>query len=305
MRQAILRDRSIAQKGTETTLINRFLYPKFGPGQMWEEVARIVASKGGQVHLRHKVVGIAGSDKKITGVKVRNETGGEEFFAGADYVISSMPVKDLVRGFDVGVPGEVREVAEGLTYREFVTVGLLLKKLKIKNQTKIKTVNNIVPDNWIYIQERDVKLGRLQIFNNWSPYMVKDPNTVWVGLEYFCNEREQLWTKSDRQMAEFAANELARIGVINEADVLDSVVARMPKTYPGYFGTYDRFATVREFLDCFENLFLVGRNGMHRYNNQDHSMLTAITAVENIMNGVKTKDNIWAVNAEEEYHEQK
>jgi protoporphyrinogen oxidase len=216
-----------------------------------------------------------------------------------------MPIKDLVRGFEGNVPNEVCEVAEGLVYREFITVGLLLRKLKVQNRTKIHTINNIIPDNWIYIQDRDVKLGRLQVFNNWSPYMVKDPNTVWLGLEYFCNEGDELWSRSDKEMAEFAARELAKIGVIDESDVLDSVVARMPKTYPAYFGTYESLPVVKEFLDGFENLFLIGRNGMHKYNNQDHSMLTAITAVENIINGRKTKDNIWAVNTEEEYHEQK
>jgi len=305
IREMIKKDRSISQKATETSLIGRFLYPKFGPGQMWEEAAGIVESKGGQVHLRHKVVGIVGSDKKVTGVRVRNEDTGKEDFKQADYVFSSMPIKDLTRGFEGDIPAEVREVAEGLTYREFITVGLLLKKLKIKNQTKIRTINNIIPDNWIYIQEKSVKLGRVQVFNNWSPYMVKDPNTVWLGLEYFCSEGDHLWVSPDRQMAELAAKELSQIGIIDRDDVLDSVVARMPKTYPAYFGTYEKLPVVREFLDGFENLFLIGRNGMHRYNNQDHSMLTAITAVENIISGTKSKDNIWAVNTEEEYHEQK
>jgi protoporphyrinogen oxidase len=157
----------------------------------------------------------------------------------------------------------------------------------------------------VYVQESDVKLGRLQIFNNWSPYMVADPSTVWLGLEYFCQEGDELWRMPDEEFAAFAADELSRIGIIDPADVLDSKVVRIPKTYPAYFGTYDEFGCVQEFVSGIENLFLIGRNGMHKYNNTDHSMLTAMTAVDNIVGGVASKDNIWAVNTEEEYHEEK
>jgi hypothetical protein len=201
------------------------------------------------------------------------------------------------------VPANVAEVGRGLIYRDFMTVGLLLEKLKIQNETAFKTVNNIVPDNWIYIQEPDVKIGRLQIFNNWSPYLVRDPDTVWVGLEYFCNEGDELWSLPDEQFAAFAIDELAKIAIIEKADVLDSTVIRAPKAYPAYFGTYDRFDELTAFFNSLENLFLVGRNGMHKYNNQDHSMLTAMTAVDNILRGVLSKENIWQVNTEQEYHE--
>jgi protoporphyrinogen oxidase len=216
-----------------------------------------------------------------------------------------MPIKNLIAAIDEPAPQKVRRAAEGLVYRDFITAGLLLKKLKIKNETKIKTVNNIIPDNWIYVQERDVRLGRLQIFNNWSPYMVKNENTVWAGLEYFCTEGDELWSKADDEFIKFAIDELVKIGIIEKEDVLDSVMFRMPKTYPAYFGSYDELDVVRNYVDKFENLFLIGRNGLHRYNNQDHSMLTAMTAVDNIVNGIKTKDNIWAVNTEQEYHERK
>jgi protoporphyrinogen oxidase len=222
----------------------------------------------------------------------------------ADFFISTMPVKDLITSIN-DVPRKVTEVANGLIYRDFITVGLLLTKLIINNQTKFKTINNIVPDNWIYIQERDVKVGRLQIFNNWSPYMIEDDNNVWIGLEYFCNEGDTLWNMKDEEFAEFAINELEKIEIINKDDVLDCTIIRMPKTYPAYFGSYDEFNHIRDHLDKIENLFLIGRNGMHRYNNMDHSMLTAMAAVENIMHNVKTKDNIWNVNTEEEYHEEK
>jgi protoporphyrinogen oxidase len=202
------------------------------------------------------------------------------------------------------VPGSVKDVANGLVYRDFITVGLLLRKLKVSNQTKTKTENGIVPDNWIYIQEPEVKIGRLQIFNNWSPYLVKDPDTVWIGCEYFCNEGDELWSKSDSEFISFAIDELHEIAIIDKDDVLDSTLIRMKNTYPAYFGSYESFHVVRDFTDKIENLFLVGRNGMHRYNNQDHSMLTAMVAVENIISGIKTKDNVWAVNLEEEYIEE-
>ena len=299
------KDPSLNQKGTETSLIERFMYPKFGPGQMWEEVARIIRQKGGEVFLRHNVIGLNLKGNMILEVTVRDEHTGEIISTKGDFFFSTMPVKDLIRALGGGVPQEVQQVAQGLIYRDFLTVGLLLKKLKIKNETNIKTINSIIPDNWIYIQERDVKLGRVQIYNNWSPYMIKDENTVWVGLEYFCNEGDELWSKSDDDLAKFAINELAKIDIIDKDDVLDSVVIRMQKTYPAYFGSYDQFHIIRNFTDTIENLFLIGRNGMHRYNNQDHSMLAAMTSVGNIMRNEKSKENIWNINVEEEYHEKK
>jgi protoporphyrinogen oxidase len=179
-------------------------------------------------------------------------------------------------------------------------VGLLASKLAVREEdgTPLK-------DNWIYVQEPDVLLGRLQIFNNWSPWLVSNPEKVWIGLEYFCNETDPLWKFSDEEMAKLAIKEVASIGILKAEDVEDAHVVHVPKTYPAYFGSYDRFDTIREYTDGLENLFLVGRNGMHKYNNQDHSMLTAMTAVENIVNGVTTKDNIWAINTENEYHEEK
>ena len=186
-----------------------------------------------------------------------------------------------------------------------MTVGLLLKRLKLGGGTNGHDLWRQVPDNWIYVQEHEVRVGRLQIFNNWSPYMVADPETVWIGLEYFCNEGDDLWSLADDEMVAFAGEELERINVIEQGDILDAVVIRQLKAYPAYFGSYDDFGTIRDYTDGLENLFLVGRNGMHRYNNQDHSMLAAIVAVENIVAGVKTKDNIWAVNTETDYHEEK
>jgi len=297
------KDSSISQKKTETSLIKQFLYPKSGPGQMWKRVAEIIEEKGGRLYLNHAVTGIRHNNYKIKEVQIENKDTGQFIIRSADYFFSSMPVKKLIQAMNDRVPENVSKVAQGLLYRDFITVGLLLKRLKIKNDTKIKTINEIVPDQWIYIQERDVKVGRIQIFNNWSPYMVKDENTVWLGLEYFCNEFDQLWNKPDEEFAEFAIDEMVRIGIIEVNTVIDYKVVRMLNVYPAYFGSYDQFDVIRNFTDKFENLFLIGRTGMHRYNNQDHSMLTAITAVENIVNNINSKDNIWAVNTEEEYHE--
>ncbi|MCF7859011.1 MAG: NAD(P)/FAD-dependent oxidoreductase [Candidatus Cloacimonetes bacterium] len=293
----------LAQKKTETSLIEQFLYPKYGPGQLWEKVAEIITEKGGEIHLNEEVIKIVYDNKSIKSVTAIRE--GRSIEYNCDYLISTMPVKDLIMSMPDFVPKKIKEISDELVYRDFITVGLLLKKLKIKNKTKIATNNDLIPDNWIYIQEPDVRLGRLQIFNNWSPYLVKDPDNVWVGLEYFCNEGDELWLKTNKEFAAFAISEFIHIGMIDREDVLDKVVIRMPKTYPAYFGSYDRFYEIREFTDNIPNLFLVGRNGMHRYNNQDHSMLTAMEAVKNIKEGIITKANIWEVNAEQEYHENK
>lgn len=298
------KDSSIEQKKVETSLIEQFMYPKFGPGQIWEEVARIITENGGEIHFNHEAVGIKHNGENVKEIKVKDHSTSEIKTIEGDYFFSTMPVKDLINSIE-DVPSDVHEIANGLLYRDFITVGLLLEKLKIKNETKQKTINDIVPDNWIYIQERDVKLGRLQIFNNWSPYLLEDDSKSWIGLEYFCSEGDELWNASDDEFTSFAVDELAKIDIINKEDVIDNVVIRVQKTYPAYFGTYNQFNTVKSFTDKFSNLFLIGRNGMHRYNNMDHSMLTAMTAVENIIDNVKSKDNLWSINAEEEYHEEK
>ena len=251
------------------------------------------------------VVGLKQKENMILDISYFNEKTNEKGKLSGDYYLSTMPVKDLIGYMEGNVPETVMQVADGLKYRDFITVGLLVKKLKVRNDTKILTLNNIIPDNWIYVQERDVRVGRLQIFNNWSPYMVSDPDKVWIGLEYFCYEGDDLWSMEDEDFKEFAINELNKIGIIDREDVEDSTILRMQKAYPAYFNTYSQFDVVRQFTDEIENLFLVGRNGMHKYNNSDHSMLTAIAAVENIITGKKTRENIWGINTEDEYHEKK
>jgi protoporphyrinogen oxidase len=289
----------IAQKQTETSLIERFLYPKYGPGQLWEHAADLVRAGGGEIRLGVAIDRIHVDGNRVVSVEGVNEAGERSVYAG-DYFFSTMPVRDLIRGIAGGVPKEVAEVSEGLMYRDFITVGLLASKLTVAEED-----GSPLKDNWIYVQEPEVTVGRLQIFNNWSPWLVASPEKVWIGLEYFCYESDPMWKLSDEDMAKLAIEEAARIGILKAEDVEDSHVVRIPKTYPAYFGTYGRFDAIRRYTDRFENLFLVGRNGMHKYNNQDHSMLSAMTAVDNIVGGVRGKDNIWAINTEMEYHEEK
>lgn len=289
---------SLAQKRTETSLIERFLYPKFGPGQLWEHAADLVRSGGGEIHMGISIDHLQVEGSKVLAVEGVNHAGERVAFHG-DHFFSTMPVRDLIRAISADVPAEVSAVSEGLMYRDFITVGLLAKKLSVSEED-----GSPLKDNWIYVQEPDVLVGRLQIFNNWSPWLVDNKDKVWIGLEYFCNDTDPLWKLSDDEMARLAVAEIAKIGILREEDGEDAHVVRVPKTYPAYFGTYDRFDVIRSYVDRIENLFLVGRNGMHKYNNQDHSMLTAMTAVDNIVNGITAKDNIWAINTEMEYHEE-
>ena len=299
----------IRQKGTETSLIGQFLYPKFGPGQLWETVAEKVQQQGGEIHMKAKVIGVnrSADGKHVESVVV--DSGNSTETVPCDYFLSTMPVKELISAMDNGktpMPAEVKRVAEGLVYRDFITVGLLLNKLLIKNPAKPGTPESklkFVADNWIYVQESDVKLGRIQIFNNWSPYLVADPEKVWIGLEYFATEGDAMWRMPDKDFIKFAIAELDKIDVARPEDVCDSVVFHIKKAYPAYFGTYGEFDKIREYVDTIDNLFLMGRNGMHKYNNMDHSMLAAMEVVKCIRENSTDKTALWNVNSEEEYHE--
>lgn len=288
---------------TKTSLIEHFLYPRLGPGQLWEEAARRVLAAGGEIRYGMRVAGLRHEDGRVLSIIARDAAGKMAEITG-DYVISTMPVKDLVAGMEPPAPTEVASIAAALPYRDFITVGLLLRRMRANAQARSASAANMPADNWIYIQERDVRIGRLQVFNNWSPDLVANSESVWLGLEYFCQEGDDLWRMADAEMLAFAAGELEKIGMIDRADVLDGTVIRVPKTYPAYFGAYGEFPRVRAWLDGFDNLFLVGRNGMHRYNNQDHSMLTAKLAVEAILSGNCDKTPIWSVNIDDEYHEE-
>jgi len=305
LKNSFKRNPSISQKNVETSLAEQFLYPKLGSGQIYMEIARKIVENGGKIHKNHRVNGILTNGDLVTGITVVDESTGEIKEIKGDYFFSTMPVCELINSFKCEIPENVKNVADGLVYRDIIVVGLLLDKLLIKNDTNTPSVNDIVPDHWIYIQERNVKLGRLDVFNNFSPHMVKDENKVWIGLEYFCNEGDELWNMSEKDVIDFAISELTKIDIIHPDDVRDSMVIKEEKSYPAYFGTYHQFNLIKEFVEDYPNLFLIGRNGMHRYNNMDHSMLTAITAVENIIKGETSKENLWLINTEEDYHEEK
>lgn len=306
--RALLRDMLRKAFGTkdkgqvETSLIEQFWYPKLGPGQLWETVAKEVQALGGVILTGHTVTALACENGRIHTVYC-----GEKEFK-ADLVISSMPVKDLCNAFTGQVPpASILAAANGLPYRDFVTVGLLIDRLNLKNETPMKTLGNIVPDCWIYVQDTGVKLGRIQIFNNWSPYMVADPqHKVWIGLEYFCAEGDDFWNMSEEDCTKFAVQELIRMGVLSkEADVLDSHREKVKKAYPAYFDTYDQMDEIIRYLNSIDNLYCIGRNGQHRYNNMDHSMVTAMRCADHITGRISDKNEIWQVNTEQEYHEEK
>ncbi len=292
------------QRERETSLITRFFYPKFGPGQMWETVAAQVQQAGGDVRMKTRVCGVHVEDGRVARVTLEDVATGKTTEEACDYFFSTMPIKHLAGMMTPRPSPRVIEVAEGLHYRDFLTVGLLLKKLHV--EVKGKKPATDVPDNWIYVQDAGVRVGRIQLFNNWSPYMVADrKNSTWIGLEYFVNEGGDLWVMDDKDLIELGMREMEAIGFAKKEDLLDACVLRMPKAYPAYIGSYDQLHVVREFVETIPNLYLVGRNGMHRYNNQDHSMLTAMLAVDNIVDGRTDKANLWEVNLEMVYHEEK
>lgn len=287
----------------ETSLIEAFKYPKHGPGQLWETAAEEILKMGGTILKNAKVTGIRKNKDDII-TSIQYEQNGVTAIMEGDYVISSMPIKDLVAGMN-DVPETPARIAKGLPYRDYMTLGVLVPKLKLKNRTSMKTIGNIVPDCWVYVQDKRVKMGRFQVYNNWSSYMVKDiENTVWVGLEYFANEGDELWNMTEKEFSEFAVSEMVQIGLIDDVrEVTDTHMEKVKKAYPAYFDTYAEMDKLVEYLSSIKNLFCVGRNGQHRYNNIDHSMCTSFEAVKNILTGREDKSNVWSVNTEEEYHE--
>lgn len=288
----------------ETSLIEKYKYPKYGPGQLWETVAEKIEQNGGKIYLNSEVTKIHIEDNKVCSVEYKNK--GKKITLEGNIFLSSMPIKDFISNISESVPSSIDKLAKGLPYRDFVTVGVLVKKLNLKNETNIQTLNNIIPDCWIYVQEADVKLGRIQIFNNWSPYMVKDSeHTIWLGLEYFCNEGDSFWNMTNEELIKFATDELISMNILSSDDVLDAHVEKVKKAYPAYFDTYKSIDEIINYLNTFENLYCIGRNGQHRYNNMDHSMVTAFEAVYNIQNNILDKSNVWNVNTEKEYHEEK
>lgn len=289
----------------ETSLIEEFKYPKLGPGQLWDVTAAEVEKLGGTIIKNAKVTKFHKNKNNII-TSLVYEKNEEKFTLEGDYFISSMPLRDLVGGMN-DVPAEPRRIAAGLPYRDYMTLGVLVSKLNLVNRTGIKTVGNIVPDCWVYVQDRNIKLGRFQIYNNWSPYMVKDlRNTVWIGLEYFVNQGDKFWNMTEKQFSKVGISEMIKLGLIDSPKmVLDTHMEKVQKAYPAYFDTYNEIDKLIKYLNEIDNLYCVGRNGQHRYNNIDHSMITSFETVKNILTGSKDKTNIWNVNAEQEYHERK
>ena len=297
---------NVAQKSTETSLIERFLYPKYGPGQMWNTAAIEFRKLGGELHLGETVaeIHLQADGKRILEIVSKNIDGNTRSWK-TDYLISSMPIKDLIAACQPQPDTSITTVAKNLVYRDFITIGLKLTRLK--KTTSSTGALNLLPDTWIYIQESGVKLGRLQVFNNWSPALVQDKDTVWLGLEYFCQENDSLWVMTDEEFSQFAIRELESIDLIDSNDVVDFHVEKIPKAYPAYFGSYDNIDIIQKWNEEISNLFMIGRNGLHRYNNQDHSMLTAkiaATAIAENSDILHRKQQIWLVNAEQEYQEE-
>ncbi len=295
----------------ETSLIEQFQYPKLGPGQLWEVVAAKVEALGGTIIKSAKVVAFTrdpqtGAITSVTYQQQGQQQSRQQTMRG-DHVISSMPLKDLVAGLP-NVDANIASIAAHLPYRDYMTLGVLVRKLNLYNQTRRKTVNNIIPDCWVYVQDRRVKMGRFQVYNNWSPYMVKDlAQTIWLGLEYFVNEGDEYWSMEDDTFATFAITEMQKLGLIDSpAEVLDYHVERVKKAYPAYFDSYTQIDQLIAWLnEHIPNLYCVGRNGQHHYNNIDHSMCTAFEAVHNLVHGIANKRNIWQVNTEQQYHEER
>ena len=271
-----------------TSLIEEFEYPKFGPGMMWERCTEKVIARGGEVMMGTRATAVHLEDGKAVAVSVTAD--GSTTRLPASHVISSMPFTELARMVDPPVPEAVRAAASDLHYRDFLTVALVIPEDKG------------FPDNWIYIHSPDVRVGRIQNFGSWSPYLVKDGRTC-LGMEYFVFEDDDLWSSSDDELVALATKELATIGLVDPSDVEAGYVVRMPKAYPVYDDVYrDNVEVLRHWFEVnAPNVHPVGRNGMHKYNNQDHSMYTAMLTVENIHGA---HHDIWAVNVEEEYHEE-
>ncbi|MBA2524886.1 MAG: NAD(P)/FAD-dependent oxidoreductase [Pyrinomonadaceae bacterium] len=270
------------------TLIDSFDYPEKGPGMMWETVTELIQKQASEVRLETEVDKILWTSGSVTGLEVRTQ-GRKDKIEGTHF-ISSMPMRELFQKFEPAVPQEILQAANQLNYRDFLTVALVIDK------------PNLFEDNWIYIHDAEVKVGRIQNFKNWSPHMVPDPTKTCLGLEYFCFEGDGLWTMPDEELIALGTKELDKLGLAQATDVIDGAVVRMPKAYPVYDSTYAEAVDImRKFLSGIDNLYLVGRNGMHKYNNQDHSMLTAMLSVKNILGA---NYDVWNVNVDQEYHEE-
>lgn len=270
------------------TLIAEFDYPKYGPGQMWQCMTDKLEASGSTVQFNSEVLRVERTGSHIDRVVIRNAKGEEEAIEAESY-ISSIPIKELLLNMKPEPPREILEATKKFKYRDFLTVTLIVDN------------PDLFPDNWIYIHSPKVQVGRIQNFKNWSPYMVPDPSMSCVGLEYFCNAGDELWNKDDQELIEQGKRELAAVGLANPDEISDGVVIRQSHAYPVYDSEYQEARDiVRGYVDSLDNLLTVGRNGLHRYDNQDHAMLSSILAVENMMGA---DHDLWGVNTEKEYLE--
>jgi len=289
LRNSLFNSQTSGKGQVITTLIEEFHYPRHGPGQMWEDCRKKLENRGTEVLMQTRVVGIRHEGGRVQSMRVR-AADGDEYDVRGDHFLSSMPIRSLIRCLDPLPPREVIEAAESLRYRDFLTVALVIDR------------EDLFPDNWIYIHSDEVKVGRIQNFKNWSPDMVPDPKRTALGLEYFVQENDEVWSMDDADLVELGRREVAALNLASADDVIDGAVVRMPKAYPVYDGKYQAaLRVIREWLAGIENLQLIGRNGQHRYNNQDHSMVTAVYASQNIMG---ENHDIWDVNVEDDYHEE-
>ena len=275
-------------------LVNKFFYPKFGPGQLWEEVERLVIGQGGEIRKNQRVKKITIQDGNVTHVRVDNLINGDNYDLPVDYLFSSMPIKNFISAIG-NAPEEVASCAKELEYRDYLIVGVLASSLSRPYHD--------LKDMWIYVQEPHVKLGRIQIFNNWSPYLASKQDQMWLGLEYFLSKGDETWRKTDTEISAFAIGELVSLGFLCPERVVDSCVLRVEKAYPMYMGSFNRFEHLESYFDSIKNLYPIGRNGTHRYNNQDHAMMTAIESVDCLLDPTLDKRRVWAINSEDEYLE--
>ena len=289
-------------KTNQTSLIEAFYYPKSGAGQMYEKMAKLAQKNGAVISLNTNVESINIENKHIKSITISRNGKTEEI--SGDNFLSSMPIRELITKINGEVPQNVLSVAENLPYRNVRLAAFLLNKLSIKNTTKIKTYNDLIPDVWIYIQEKGIKAGRMEIINNFSPYLVKNNrNQVCVTVEYFCSDNDELWTQNDEDFLKMAFVELVKINIAKPEDFMEQKSYKIEKAYPAYFGSYKNFEIVKDFINSVENLYPIGRNGMHKYNNMDHSILTALETVDCILSSNGNKSAIWDVNTEQSYHE--
>ena len=291
----------LKDKNKAKSLIEEFLYPKYGPGELYECVAEEIEQMGGKIILNSNVIKINNDSNKIKSISYMNNN--KKIDLNCDIIISSMPMKELIDDMN-GIPKNIKMISKNLPYRDFITIGVLVDKLNIKTDKRTKTIHGSIKDNWLYIQDPSVTVGRIQIFNNWSPYLVKKPkDTLWIGLEYFCNEGDSFWNKTDKELKQYAKEELIRMNFISE-NFLDCFVYRQKKAYPAYFDTYYEIDKLRKYLNNIENLYCIGRNGTHSYNNMDHSIYCGFVCADMIKKNEHNLDKLWNINVDKSYQEE-